>query len=269
MTTTDKAFTGSIPALYDRYLGPLLFVPYADDLSRRVAAASPQRVLETAAGTGIVTEQLVRRLPATTSIVCTDLNQAMLDVASAKVPAANVAWKACDATILPFPAEDFDVVACQFGVMFFPDKPAAFGEARRVLRAGGRLIFNVWNKLSSSPLPLAVAEAVAAQFPSDPPNFLARTPYGYFDIGAIRQSLSAAGFIDVSAEIVTKPSRAASARDVAAGFCEGSPLRAEIEARAAGRLAAITEAATAAVAKRFGNGPIESTMQAIVIEARI
>jgi len=267
MTASDKLFTGSIPALYDRYLGPLLFAPFAADMARRVAEGSPARVLETAAGTGIVTAALARRLPASTTITATDLNQTMLDVAAAHVTSRAIAWKACDATAMPFDAGGFDCVVCQFGVMFFPDKAKGFREARRVLRPGGRFLFYVWDSLASNPLPRMVVEAVAAEFPADPPSFLARTPHGYFDVPAITQSLAAAGFREIVSEAVTLPSRALSVGDVATGYCQGTPMRAEIEARAPSRLEAVTDIAAAALAKQFGTGPVESTMRAVVFSA--
>jgi ubiquinone/menaquinone biosynthesis C-methylase UbiE len=267
MEQTDKIFSGSIASIYDRYLVPLIFAPYASDLAARVRVLAPKRVLETAAGTGVVTGQLIEALGPAASITATDLNQAMLDVASARLSGARIAWKACDATSLPFSAGEFDAVVCQFGAMFFPDKLAGYREARRVLRPGGKFFFNVWDRVEFSPLTHTVSDAVAAAFPDDPPNFLARTPHGYNDIEAIRSSLMEAGFSKVVADIVKLPARAPRAVDVATGFCQGSPLRNEIEKRDAGRLAEVTEAATKLIAARFGVGPIDSTMQAIVFSA--
>jgi ubiquinone/menaquinone biosynthesis C-methylase UbiE len=165
MTSTDAAFSGSIPALYDRCLGPLLFQPYAEDLARRVAGLAPRHILETAAGTGIVTEALAKALPQA-QIVATDLNQAMLDVAAKRVRSAGVSFRQADAQALPFPDAGFDAVVCQFGVMFFPDRVLAYREARRVLRPGGHFLFNVWNGLDDNPLSGAVAAAVAQLFPA-------------------------------------------------------------------------------------------------------
>ena len=268
MKATDKLFAGSIPALYDRYLGPLIFADYAADLARRMAALHPARVLEIAAGTGIVTRALRRTLPDTVEIVATDLNQPMLDHAASVAPLANVTWRQADAQALPFPDASFDALVCQFGVMFFPDKRAAYREARRALKRGGTFLFNVWDRLDTSPFPHAVTGSIAALFPDDPLRFMERTPHGYFDKGAIEAEVKASGFERVTMETLKLPCRAASARDVAIGFCQGTPMRNEIEQRAPGRLAELTDVAAEAVAKRFGTGPIESTMQAIVIEAR-
>jgi len=267
MQETDKLFVGSMPALYDRHLGPLLFAPYAEDLAARVAGSAPKRVLETAAGTGIVTRAMAGRLPDSVAITATDLNQAMVDYAAAHTAARNVTWRQADALALPFADSSFDAVVCQFGVMFFPDKAAGFREALRVLRPGGVFLFNVWDRIEDNPISHVLTEAVAALFPADPPRFLARTPHGYHDIAVIRAQLGQAGFARVETETVVKPGRAPSPRDPAIGFCQGSPLRSEIEARDAGRLQEATEAAARALAERFGSGPIEGKLQAHVIAA--
>jgi ubiquinone/menaquinone biosynthesis C-methylase UbiE len=267
MKDTDKLFVGSMPALYDRHLGPFIFAPYAEDLAARVAALAPQHLLETAAGTGIVTRALARALPRSTAITATDLNQAMVDHASAQVQAPNLAWRQADALALPFADGSFDAVVCQFGVMFFPDKRTGFREALRVLKPGGRFMFSVWDRIEENEISRVVTDAVAALFPADPPQFLARTPHGYHDVAVIRQQLRDAGFARVEIETVAKRGRAPTARDPAIGFCQGSPLRAEIEAREAGRVAEATEAAAQAVAARFGSGPIEGKIQAHVITA--
>src|SRR3954468_20091235 len=180
MTATDAAFAGSIPGLYHRLLGPLLFEPYAWDLAARAGALAPQKILETAAGTGIVTGALMREAPKA-EIVATDLNQAMLDVAGGRLMSWRVRLQQADAQALPFDDASFDAVVCQFGAMFFPDRAAAYREARRVLKRGGRFLFNVWDRLDRNPVTAAVAEAVAAMFPDDPPRFFERTPFGHHD----------------------------------------------------------------------------------------
>jgi ubiquinone/menaquinone biosynthesis C-methylase UbiE len=264
---SDRIFAGSIPALYERYLGPLIFKSYAEDLAERVAGAMPSRVLETAAGTGIVTRALARRLPDATEIVATDLNQPMLDFAAAQPGTARVTWRTADALVLPFPDQSFDVVACQFGAMFFPDKIAAYREALRVLRPGGRWMFNVWDRIEENEFAAVATAAVAELFPADPPSFLARTPHGYHDAAKIRGELEAAGFAQVAIETIAHRSRAASHHDPAIGYCQGTPLRNEIEARDASRLGEATDAAAAALGSRFGLGPVDGKMQAHVITA--
>jgi ubiquinone/menaquinone biosynthesis C-methylase UbiE len=267
MQESDKRFAGSIPALYDRYLGPLIFEPYASDLAERLAGLAPQRLLETAAGTGIATRALARVLPQAASIVATDLNQAMVDFAVARTNADNLAWRQADALGLPFDDGAFDAVVCQFGVMFFPDKRAGFREALRVLKPGGRFVFNVWDRIEHNEAAQTVTDAVAALFPEDPPQFLARTPHGHHDTAVLRAALADAGFTRVEVDTVEKRSRAASPRDPAIGFCQGTPLRNEIEARDPARLAEATDAAAEALAARFGPGPIDAKIQAHVITA--
>lgn len=267
MTGGDVAFSGSIPALYDRFLGPLLFAPYGENLVGRLSGLKTGTLLETAAGTGIVTEVLARRLPADVGIVATDLNQAMVDHAATKPGLSRVALRQADALALPFEAASFDAVACQFGAMFFPDKIQGYREARRVLRPGGRFLFNVWDGISQNEFADTVTEALAALFPHDPPRFMARTPHGYHDVERIREELSAAGFADISVDAVEGRSKAASPRDAAFAYCQGTPLRTEIEARDASRLEDATNRATEALVRRFGNGAIEGRIRAFVIAA--
>jgi SAM-dependent methyltransferase len=269
MAATDKVFAGSIPELYERLLVPLIFEPYAVDLARRIAGASPRDVLETAAGTGVLTRALDARLPAHARMTATDLNQPMLDHARARHPGGGgrIAWQQADALALPFTDEAFDAVACQFGVMFFPDRVAGYREARRVLRPGGRFFCNVWTQISESEFADVVTEALARVFPQDPPRFLARTPHGYHDAARISADLTAAGFTGVTIDTLERSSRAASPRDPAVAYCQGTPLRNEIEARDPSRLAEATDAAADALARRFGNGPIEGRIRAHVITA--
>jgi len=251
VTTADSGFAGSIPGLYHRLLGPLLFEPYARDLAARAAALQPGRILETAAGTGIVTAALLEQAPEA-EIVATDLNQAMLDVASARISSERSEFRAADAQSLPFEDGAFDLVVCQFGVMFFPDRIAAYREARRVLKPGGRFLFNAWDRIDRNPVTAAVSGTLAALFPNDPPSFFARIPFGYHDRTLIEAELGAAGFTDLAAETVAKVS-AVAARDAAAGLCQGTPLRSEIEAHGPGSLERATEAAAAALAPFDGS----------------
>ena len=267
MTQSDKAYTGSIPAFYDRYLGPMLFRPYAADIAARAMAFAPLTVLETAAGTGIVTARLAEVLADDARITATDLNQAMIDVGAAKVNSPKVKWRACDATRLPFADGSFDLVLCQFGIMFFPSKLDAFKEARRVLRPGGKFLFNVWDRIELNPFPLTVADAIAALYSVDPPNYPRRTPYGHHDVETIKNQLVEAGFRTIEFVVVTLPTSCPSAGDAAIAQLHGSPMRIEIEARDPTGLEAATDAVEAALAARFGDGPIESTMQAIVFTA--
>jgi SAM-dependent methyltransferase len=265
MSETDKVFAGSIPALYEKYLGPLIFEPYAPDLADRLSDLQEGHILETAAGTGIVTRALDRALASQVRILATDLNQPMLDHASAQLSSPRVSWKQANALSLPFEDASFDAVVCQFGVMFFPDRLAAYREVRRVLKPSGRFVFNVWDTIEQNEFADAVTNAVAALFPNDPPMFLARTPHGHHDIGTIRNELSSTGFVRVQIDTVARRSRAASHRDPAIGYCQGTPLRNEIEARDPGRLEEATNAAAKEIAARFGLGPVDGKIQAHAI----
>jgi SAM-dependent methyltransferase len=262
----DKAFSGSIPRIYDTYLVPLIFQAHARDLAARVVARAPTRVLEVAAGTGAVTRELAARLPSSVSFVATDLNQAMLDHAAAVGVARPIEWQQADVMKLPFPAGTFDVVVCQFGVMFFPDKPAAFQEIRRVLAPGGVFMFNVWDRLAENDFADTVTTALATVFPDDPPRFMARVPHGYHDGAAIERDLGAGGFGGAPRiATIADRSHATSARDAALAYCQGTPLRNEIEARDAARLDEATEVACEAIARRFGHGAIDGKIQALVV----
>lgn len=262
----DRRFAGSIPRLYEQHLVPLIFEPYAVDLAARVVARRPQRVLEIAAGTGVVTRYLARRLAADVAITATDLNQPMLDHAATIGTSRAVVWRQADAMQLPFGDEHFDVVVCQFGAMFFPDKARAFAEARRVLRHGGAILFNVWDRIEDNEFADTVTSALQDVFPRDPPRFMARVPHGYHDTAAISHDLRAGGFRHTP-DLVTLPalSRADSARLVALAYCQGTPLRGEIEARDASCLEQATDIATSAVARRFGEGAVVGKIQAHVI----
>ena len=264
-----RQFAGAVPDAYDTLLVPLIFEHYANDLAARAAQLRPGALLETAAGTGAVTRELSRQLPAGTHIVATDLNPPMLARAAAVGTAHPVAWQPADAQQLPFDDGSFDVVLCQFGAMFFPDRPLAYREARRVLKAGGTLLFNVWDALSANAFAQTVTDALAGVYPADPPRFMERVPHGYFDTSRIAADLRAAGFAATPAfEAVAGVSRADRAGTVASAYCQGTPMRAEIEGRGAPGLAAATLACERLLAARYGDGPVEGAMRAIVVAIR-
>jgi SAM-dependent methyltransferase len=266
MPVHDRQFSGSIPALYESHLVPLIFAPYAEDLQRRVGALGATRILEVAAGTGVVTRALAALPDADLDIVATDLNPAMLEQAARVGTARPVRWQPADAQELPFADGEFDVVVCQFGAMFFPDKARAYAQARRVLRPGGTFLFNVWDAIAHNEFADVVTTALAGLFPADPPRFLARTPHGYHDTAAIARDLRAGGFTGpAQVTTVAARSRAPSARVPAIAYCQGTPLRNEIEARDASRLDEATDIAAAALARRFGDGAVDGRIQAHVI----
>ncbi len=262
----DSVFAGQIPRLYETYLVPMLFESYATDLANRLAARSPTQVLELAAGTGVVTRKLASVFPESVSIVATDLNQQMLDQASAIGTARPVQWRQADAMRLPFEDGTFDAVLCQFGVMFFSEKAKAFSEVRRVLRPGGVFIFNVWDRIEENEFAAVVADVLESMFAKDPPRFIERTPHGYWDRPTIERDLRDGGF-QASPQITTLAarSRATTAQIPAIAYCQGTPIRSEIEARDASRLSEATERVAEAIAQRFGRGAVDGKIQALVV----
>ncbi|MDJ0335964.1 methyltransferase domain-containing protein [Salinibacterium sp. G-O1] len=268
MESSDAVFAGSVPENYEQYTVPMFFAPFAADIADRVAQLAPDSVLETAAGTGAVTRQLAGVLPEATRIVATDLNEGMLAQAQLVEITRPVEWLVADALQLPFDDDTFDVVVCQFGVMFFPDGVRGFSEARRVLAPGGTFIFNAWDSIEHNDFAMAVSAACEAMLPDDPPRFLERTPFGYSDEAQIRADLAAAGFVDdITIVTETRRSIAPDAVTAALSFVEGTPLRGEIESRKSGSLAEATTAAAAEFVARFGEGAVEGSMQALVVTA--
>lgn len=266
MAGNDVAFAGSVPQLYDLYLGPLLFQPYADELARRAAELNPARILETAAGTGIVTAALHRACP-DAEIIATDLNQGMLDIASARLRSDKLVFAAADAQNLPFDASGFDLVVCQFGIMFMPDKVQANAEAKRVLRPGGRYMLAIWDKLENNPATHASASAVAELYPEGASDFLKRTPFSYADPAQIEHDLLQAGFNDIEFETVTLRSRLPSAREAAMGLCQGTPMRLDIEAQGPDALERATDAAEQALKRFEGPDGLDAPMAAHIVIA--
>jgi len=262
----DSVFDGSLPRLYEEHMVPLIFAPYAEDLTSRLAARPLTRVLEIAAGTGVLTRQLASMLPEHVSIVATDLNAPMLALAATIGTRRPVEWREADAMQLPFDDQEFDAVVCQFGAMFFPGKAQAFAEARRVLRAGGVLLFNVWDRIEENEFAHAVETTLEALFPADPPRFMSRTPHGYFDPAVIGADLGRAGFAaPPRIDTVAARSVAASPRIPAFAYCQGTRLRNEIEARDPSRLGEATDLVEEAIAARFGPGPVDGKIQAHVV----
>jgi SAM-dependent methyltransferase len=259
----DRLWVGSMPEAYDRLLAPSVFRPFAADLAERAARLHPTRVLELAAGTGVLTSELVGALPEA-EVVATDLNGAMVEFGSGVAPGAT--WQQADALDLQFDDEQFDLVVCQFGVMFFPDKPAAFRETRRVLRPDGRLLFNTWATIDKHGFAAALLAGIERVFPDDPPTFLVAIPHGYPDLDQVAADLVAGGLEHVSIETVTLEGQAGAAADIATGFCTGTPLRMAIESR--GDLAGSTAAISEEMTSLLGPGPITAQMTAYVVESR-
>lgn len=268
MNDQHAAFVGSIPENYDRYLGPCLFEPYALDIAQRVQVSEGASVLEIACGTGILTHHLRNSLPKSARLVATDLNEAMLAYAAGKfAPNEAVEWKQADATSLPFADASFDVVVCQFGLMFFPDKIAALREVHRVLVPGGLFVFNVWDAIEKNELAQIAHETISSFFEHDPPTFY-QIPFGLYDQELIADLLGSAGFKDSQVSVLAKTGISPSAANAAKGLVEGNPVIVEINQRATSDVQAIEAAVAAAVASRCNDKPVRSKLQALVCTAR-
>lgn len=251
---SDARFIGGIPALYESLLVPMIFAEPARSLAAWVAQLQPKDILETATGTGVLTRELLKLPDA--RVVATDLNAAMLDTAQSKLSSDRVRWQVADALALPFDDQTYDVVACQFGVMFFPDKVAGFVEAARVLRPGGSFVFSVWDRLENNAVANVVTEALCAAAPSDSLDFMRRTPHAYFDVNVIESDLRAAGYEQVRIEPIDGTSRA-TAQDGAVACCQGTPLRGAIE-QSGLSLERATDIAAEALEATFGAGPFDA-----------
>lgn len=249
-----------MPEAYDRLLGPVKFTPYARELARRVAPAAPTAVLELAAGTGLLTRELVA---AGYAVTATDLNPPM--VAYGRTRVGEATWSQADALALPFDDQSFDAVACGFGVMFFPDKRRGFAEARRVLRPGGVLALTVWDALEQVPFTASLYDELVALWPDDPPDFFARIPYGYHDEAVLRADLAAGGFEEVVVERVPLTTRAEAAA-LTEGYCYGTPLRFVLAER--GDLPSLTAALQQRMMQRWGTKAFDHDMSAYLVTCR-
>ena len=266
MQEMELRFTGSVPANYERLLVPLFFQPYAEELARRAQRLQPNRILETAAGTGVVTQALHDAIPSA-EIVATDLNQPMLDVAQQRAGLRGVTFVQADAQELPFENGSFDLVVCQFGSMFFPDKVRGHSEARRVLRDGGHYLLAIWDEISRNALSSATQDMLIDLFPDDPPLFLREGPFGYSDTRRIDRDLRDAGFSGVEIDTIQFSSRCPSARDAASALCYGSPMSAELQDREAGSLDRAYEAVSKSLLAFEGTAGIDAPMSAHIVTA--
>jgi ubiquinone/menaquinone biosynthesis C-methylase UbiE len=268
MDNKDAQFSGSIPAAYDRYLGPVFFQAYAEDIAARLKLDANASVLEVACGTGILTRVLRDVLPAGTRLVASDLNDAMIQIAGEKFQKDEaVEWRQADACDLPFDDRSFDAVVCQFGFMFVPDKALAARETHRVLKPGGVFLFNVWDSLEHNDLGRIAHETIASFFENDPPAFY-QVPFGYHDHAEIKCVLEGAGFQEVRLEVVTKTSGSAPAGAVAEGLVRGSPVALAIAERDPSLLGVISNAVAAALRRHCAGDTVSVPMRAIVVEAQ-
>jgi ubiquinone/menaquinone biosynthesis C-methylase UbiE len=268
MAEQDVDFSGSIPANYDRYLGPMLFQPYAEDLAERLQVRPDGSVLELACGTGILTRLLRNKLPSTVNLVATDLNLPMIENAKGKFqPDELVQWQEADATNLPFADATYDAVVCQFGLMFVPDKRAAVRETYRVLKPGGSFVFNVWDAMEHNELAKVTHETIASFFDRDPPGFY-EVPFGYHDRAEIEKLMRQEGFRAIQVSVVPKESKTKRAEEAAKGLIEGNPVVAAIREREPTLVRKIIDALTAAIKSRFGDLPVRAPMRAIIIQSQ-
>ena len=268
MSDRASAFVGNIPTFYDQGLGPVFFAEFADDIARRVAASAPIRVLEIAAGTGIVTRRLRNLLPQEAQLTATDLNPPMLEVARGKFrPEERVTFQPADATSLPFPDNSFDAVVCQFGVMFFPDKDQAYREVHRVLEHGGRYVFNVWDSHRHNPVGRIMTDIPARFFPTDPPQFY-QVPFGYYRIDPIKDSLTAAGFAELRLAVLSLEKTIPNPAVYARALVYGNPLIDQIGVRGGVDPERVVQAVADALLSAFGSNPTRMPLKAIVLEAK-
>jgi ubiquinone/menaquinone biosynthesis C-methylase UbiE len=245
-------------------MGPVLFEPYARDLAARLGGA--RRVLEIAAGTGRVTRHLLAALPADGELVATDLNEPMIEQARKRIAHdPRLVWQPADAQALPFDAARFDVVACQFGLMFCPDRALALREMRRVLARGGRLLLSTWDSLDRNPASRLLHELAYKTFPTDPPMFM-KLPFSMPDPGELRRLVREAGFAKVEVETVAQVGEAASAADLATGLVRGNPLWNQLVERGVDA-PAFERAVAQALASTFGDLPCRSALSAHVVTA--
>ena len=266
MVSVDVRFSGSVPANYERYMVPLLFRPYAEVVAERAARWKPRNILETAAGTGVVTDALSKALPEAV-IVATDLNQPMLDVAATRVSSSNVSFRQADALDLPFADASFDLVVCQFGAMFYPDRIQGHTEARRVLRDGGRYLLAIWDRIERNVLTDLANESMKSLFPDNPPQFMARGPFGYHDPAWIEDDLHAAGFDTVEIETVALSSRSPSAEDGVRGLVYGSPMGLELEEYGEGALDRVFDDLLGKARQYEGPDGFDAPMSAHIVTA--
>ena len=266
MAAQDTVFSGSIPAIYDRFMVPLVFAPYAEEVAKRARGFMPGHILETAAGTGVVTDALHRALP-DAEIVATDLNPPMLEEAARRVNAPQIRFQPADALALPFADASFDLVVCQFGVMFYPDKVRGNAEARRVLRDGGHYLLVIWDHVERNLATMIAGKAVAELIPGEASRFYERVPFRYHDPAMIERDLKLAGFERIAIETVGLRSRAASARDAAIALVQGTPMRADIEQIDPTLLGSATDAAARALAQFEGPDGFSAPMSAHVVLA--
>jgi len=269
MTNSATQFTGDIPKNYDAGLGPVIFDPYAENIAARAKALKPSRVLEIAAGTGRVTRKLRDALPDDTSILASDLNDAMLEVARPLFGAdENITFEVIDGMAISKDDATFDLLLAQFGVMFMPDKVDHYREALRVLKSGGTYLFNTWDSWDGNPWAGVGHNTVETFFPGEAPGFY-KVPFHYHDPKQIKADLESAGFADITIERLEKDGRVTSFETFSHAVVFGNPLADEIRALGTGVSPEETrEAVKAKFIETFGEAPTTIPLAAFVVTAK-
>jgi len=259
-----SAFAGTIPANYEKYLGPFLFEPYALDLVSRLQDKKYNDILEIACGTGRVTKHLTSSVKYDT-LTATDLNPDMISVAKEKANDSSIKWMQADAQELPFDDNSFDLVVIQFGVMFFPDKPKGLSEAYRVLRPGGKLIFNTWDKTENVPGIYEGRNVIESYFEGNPPKFYS-IPFSMHDEKELKELPINAGFKDVKVSLVKKEGYSPSTSDLATGIVEGNPIYLAITEKDPSLVDKIKDHVSEVLKEKYGDS-IRVPLQAWIVEA--
>jgi ubiquinone/menaquinone biosynthesis C-methylase UbiE len=247
-------------------MGPVVFEPYAIDIAKRLPYGPGMRVLEIAAGTGQATRHLLDRLPEDAEIIATDISLEMMTIGRRNLSDPRLEWQIADGLDLPFGPFSFDVVVCQFGVMFFHDKDRGFAEAFRVLAPGGRYLFSTWCSHEDNPWAGAIHRTMERLFLPDPILFMNR-PFGYCDQEQIKDSLSQIGFVDIKIDVVGRELATESAGAFARSAIEGTPMLHAIIDRA-GDVEQCVHAVAEEFRREFGDHPMLSKLNALVVTAR-
>ena len=262
-----ESFSGTVPENYDRYLGPLLFEPFAIELASRISGKNFKNVLELACGTGRVTRHLRRSLPQQATLVATDLHADMIQIASAQLSNENISWETADAQELQFANASFDLVVCQFGLMFMPDREKVLSEVYRVLAPGGKFIFNTWDKIENNGAIYVGNQIICSYFPENPPTFY-RIPFLLHQPDLLETNLLATGFKNIKVSAVEKEGVSPSAKAAAIGIVEGNPIYNHIMQRDPNLVEVIRKAVEQKIAEAYGNAPLKTPLRAWVFEAQ-
>ena len=258
------AFAGTIPANYERYLGPFLFEPYALDLVSRLRDKKYPDILEIACGTGRVTAHLAKSVKHDT-LTATDLNPDMIKVAKDIIQNDSINWMPADGMELPFDDSSFDLVVMQFGIMFFLDKEKGLKEAYRVLRHGGKLIYSTWNKVETVKAIHEGRVVIESYFGDDLPKFYS-VPFSMYDDRELTTITRRAGFKSITTTLVKKEGVSPSASDLAKGIVEGNPIYMAILERDTSLVNIIKDHVQKVLTEKFSVKDLRSPLEAWVVE---